>query len=150
MLVSDASQCDLFPKSASCKCYFFDNLGKLSPNLLEVEDGSDRRFNDVLRRRFFRQGFSHHHHHHHSCIISNPCSINVWKFACVVRSKERRRRTNGSIQRRQFSGSLCVFGEFKLLIRLFELIVISYIFTFRNASIYEFCNFWLIVLLFEL
>ncbi|KAL4654410.1 hypothetical protein ACB092_01G376300 [Castanea dentata] len=71
----DASQCDLFPKSASCKCYFFDNLGKLSPKRLEVEDGSDRRFNDVLRRRFFRQ----------------------------VRSKERRRRTNGSIQRRQLS-----------------------------------------------
>ncbi|XP_030932325.1 protein MULTIPOLAR SPINDLE 1 [Quercus lobata] len=71
----DASQCDLFPQSASCKCYFFDNLGKLSPKRLEVEDGSDRRFNDVLRRRFFRQ----------------------------VRFKERRRRTNGSIQRRQFS-----------------------------------------------
>uniref|UniRef100_A0A2N9FXA4 Protein MULTIPOLAR SPINDLE 1 n=1 Tax=Fagus sylvatica TaxID=28930 RepID=A0A2N9FXA4_FAGSY len=69
----DASQCDLFPQSASCKCYFFDNLGKLSPKLLG--DGSGRRFNDVLRRRFLRH----------------------------VRSKERRRRTVGSIQRRQFS-----------------------------------------------
>ncbi|XVF34375.1 hypothetical protein REPUB_Repub18cG0053900 [Reevesia pubescens] len=49
----DASQCDLFPQTASCKCYFFDNLGKLSPNRLG--DASDRRFNDVLRRRFLRQ-----------------------------------------------------------------------------------------------
>ncbi|XP_040997931.1 protein MULTIPOLAR SPINDLE 1 isoform X2 [Juglans microcarpa x Juglans regia] len=69
----DASQCDLFPKSASCKCYFFDNLGKLSPQGLE--DGSDRRFNDVLRRRFLRH----------------------------VRFKERRRGAGASIQRRQFS-----------------------------------------------
>ncbi|MBA0752642.1 hypothetical protein Gogos_001449, partial [Gossypium gossypioides] len=52
----EASQCDLFPQTASCKCYFFDNLGKLSPNRLG--DGSDRRFHDVLRRRFLRQGFS--------------------------------------------------------------------------------------------
>ncbi|XP_042966137.1 protein MULTIPOLAR SPINDLE 1 isoform X1 [Carya illinoinensis] len=69
----DASQCDLFPKSASCKCYFFDNLGKLSPPGLE--DGSDRRFNDVLRRRFLRH----------------------------VRFKERRREAGVSIQRRKFS-----------------------------------------------
>ncbi|OMO98327.1 hypothetical protein CCACVL1_04251 [Corchorus capsularis] len=49
----DASQCDLFPQAASCKCYFFDKLGILSPN--RVGDASDRRFNDVLRRRFLRQ-----------------------------------------------------------------------------------------------
>ncbi|KAG8651876.1 protein MULTIPOLAR SPINDLE 1 isoform X2 [Manihot esculenta] len=49
----DASHCDLFPQSASCKCYFFDKLGKLSPK--RDEDGCDRRFNDVLRRRFLRQ-----------------------------------------------------------------------------------------------
>ncbi|XP_021277481.1 protein MULTIPOLAR SPINDLE 1 isoform X1 [Herrania umbratica] len=49
----DASQFDLFPQTASCKCYFFGNLGKLSPNRLG--DASDRRFNDVLRRRFLRQ-----------------------------------------------------------------------------------------------
>ncbi|XP_007013850.2 PREDICTED: uncharacterized protein LOC18589001 isoform X3 [Theobroma cacao] len=49
----DASQCDLFPQTASCKCYFFDKMGKLSPNRLG--DASDRRFNDVLRRRFLRQ-----------------------------------------------------------------------------------------------
>ncbi|KAL1064989.1 hypothetical protein V6Z11_D13G249500 [Gossypium hirsutum] len=49
----EASQCDIFPQTASCKCYFFDNLGKLSPNRLG--DGSDRRFHDVLRRRFLRQ-----------------------------------------------------------------------------------------------
>ncbi|KAF2316999.1 hypothetical protein GH714_010194 [Hevea brasiliensis] len=49
----DASHCDLFPQSASCKCYFFDNLGKLSPK--RDGDGFDRRFNDVLRLRFLRQ-----------------------------------------------------------------------------------------------
>ncbi|GMN63584.1 hypothetical protein TIFTF001_032739 [Ficus carica] len=49
----DVSQCDLFPQSAACKCYFFDRLGKLSPKA--VADGSDRRFDDVLRRRFLRQ-----------------------------------------------------------------------------------------------
>ncbi|MED6107336.1 hypothetical protein PIB30_012985 [Stylosanthes scabra] len=49
----DASHCDLFPASASCKCYFFDNLGQLNPN--QHGSGSDARFNDVLRRRFLRQ-----------------------------------------------------------------------------------------------
>ncbi|XP_060972980.1 protein MULTIPOLAR SPINDLE 1 isoform X2 [Cannabis sativa] len=52
-LAEDVSQCDLFPQSAACKCYFFDQLGKMSPK--SVTDGSDRRFNDVLRRRFLRQ-----------------------------------------------------------------------------------------------
>ncbi|CAN6540577.1 unnamed protein product [Malus baccata var. baccata] len=71
----DASQCDLFPESASCKCYFFDNLGKLSPSK-RLPDPSQCRFNDVLRRRFLRH----------------------------VRFKERRRRrTSGSSQRRHFS-----------------------------------------------
>ncbi|PRQ46100.1 hypothetical protein RchiOBHm_Chr2g0085451 [Rosa chinensis] len=69
----DASHCDLFPQSASCKCYFFDNLGKLSPNRLP--EASQCRFNDVLRRRFLRH----------------------------VRFKERRRRTGGSCQRYHFS-----------------------------------------------
>ncbi|KAF5956747.1 hypothetical protein HYC85_003972 [Camellia sinensis] len=50
----DNSQCDLFPQSASCVCYFFDKLGELNPN--RFLDSSDRRFNDVLRRRFLRQG----------------------------------------------------------------------------------------------
>ncbi|XP_062078449.1 protein MULTIPOLAR SPINDLE 1 [Humulus lupulus] len=70
-LAEDVSQCDLFPQSAACKCYFFDQLGKMSPK--SVTDGSDRRFNDVLRRRFLRQ----------------------------VRFKERRRRRTGggSLQR---------------------------------------------------
>ncbi|KAG5243746.1 protein MULTIPOLAR SPINDLE [Salix suchowensis] len=49
----DPLQCDLFPQTALCKCYFFDNLGKISPK--SVGDGSDRRFNDILRRRFLRQ-----------------------------------------------------------------------------------------------
>ncbi|KAJ6362129.1 hypothetical protein OIU78_002519 [Salix suchowensis] len=62
----DPLQCDLFPQTALCKCYFFDNLGKISPK--SVGDGSDRRFNDILRRRFLRQ----------------------------VRIKERRKRINNS------------------------------------------------------
>ncbi|KAH7854240.1 hypothetical protein Vadar_011633 [Vaccinium darrowii] len=49
----DNSQCDLFGQSANCKCYFFDNLGKLSPS--RFSNDSDGRFNDVLRRRFLRQ-----------------------------------------------------------------------------------------------
>ncbi|KAL7193480.1 hypothetical protein ACSBR2_025151 [Camellia fascicularis] len=70
----DNSQCDLFPQSASCVCYFFDKLGELNPN--RFLDGSDRRFNDVLRRRFLRQ----------------------------VRLNERRRRRDSSTQRHCFSG----------------------------------------------
>ncbi|KAI5585629.1 hypothetical protein BDE02_06G158000 [Populus trichocarpa] len=69
----DASQCDLFPQTALCKCYFFDNLGKSSPK--PVGDGSDRRFNDILRRRFLRQ----------------------------VRIKERRKRINNSNIKIRFS-----------------------------------------------
>ncbi|GMP35928.1 hypothetical protein CsSME_00008201 [Camellia sinensis var. sinensis] len=69
----DNSQCDLFPQSASCVCYFFDKLGELNPN--RFLDSSDRRFNDVLRRRFLRQ----------------------------VRLNERRRRES-STQRHCFSG----------------------------------------------
>ncbi|KAL5547541.1 hypothetical protein UlMin_002772 [Ulmus minor] len=49
----DASEFDLFPQNAACKCYFFDRLGNLSPT--KISDGSDRRFNDMLRSRFLRQ-----------------------------------------------------------------------------------------------
>ncbi|KAK2402453.1 protein MULTIPOLAR SPINDLE [Trifolium repens] len=49
----DASHCDLFHESASCKRYFFDNLGQLSPK--HDRNDSDNRFNVVLRRRFLRQ-----------------------------------------------------------------------------------------------
>ncbi|KAI8565729.1 hypothetical protein RHMOL_Rhmol03G0283900 [Rhododendron molle] len=49
----DNSQCDLFGRTANCKCYFFDNLGTLSPN--RFTNDSDGRFSDVLRRRFLRQ-----------------------------------------------------------------------------------------------
>ncbi|KAK2646086.1 hypothetical protein Ddye_021281 [Dipteronia dyeriana] len=73
----DASRFDLFPKSASCKCFFFDNLGKLSPK--QAADGSHGRFNDILRRRFLRQ----------------------------VRLNERRRRRGDSSQRRSLSELNC-------------------------------------------
>ncbi|XP_050214106.1 protein MULTIPOLAR SPINDLE 1 [Mercurialis annua] len=47
----DASHSDIFPQgAASCKCYFFDNLGKIIS-----DDASHHRFSDVLRRRFLRQ-----------------------------------------------------------------------------------------------
>ncbi|XP_038890473.1 protein MULTIPOLAR SPINDLE 1 isoform X1 [Benincasa hispida] len=49
----DASHDDLLSQNATCKCFFFDNMGKLNPKRLE--DGTDNRFNDVLRRRFLRQ-----------------------------------------------------------------------------------------------
>ncbi|KAJ0090477.1 hypothetical protein Patl1_14532 [Pistacia atlantica] len=61
------------------KCYFFDNLGKLSPKI--DGDASHRRFNGVLRRRFLKQ----------------------------VRLKERRRRRTGdrdSTRWRRFTASL--------------------------------------------
>ncbi|KAK9217246.1 hypothetical protein WN943_005871 [Citrus x changshan-huyou] len=44
----------MFPQSTFFKRYFFDNLGKLSPN--KAGDCSDRRFNDVFRRRSLIQG----------------------------------------------------------------------------------------------
>ncbi|KNA15200.1 hypothetical protein SOVF_100490 [Spinacia oleracea] len=44
--------CDLYPESASCKCYFFKNLQIVSPK--KFIDDSDHRLNDVLRRRFLR------------------------------------------------------------------------------------------------
>lgn len=74
----DGLRHDLFPPSASCKCHFFDDLGKLSPN--QFERGSNRNFNDVLRRRFLRQ----------------------------VRLKERRRkRTDDSIKHNHYSDIVC-------------------------------------------
>ncbi|CAL1414976.1 unnamed protein product [Linum trigynum] len=48
-----SSQCDLFPQTAVCKCYFFDDVGKL--RFEGAGDGSVSRFDDVIRRRFFRQ-----------------------------------------------------------------------------------------------
>ncbi|XP_024980677.1 protein MULTIPOLAR SPINDLE 1 isoform X1 [Cynara cardunculus var. scolymus] len=69
--VEDGLHHELFPGSTSCRCYFFENMGKLSPDKISGE-GFDGRFNDVLRRRFLRQ----------------------------VRLKERRkRRSDGSKQR---------------------------------------------------
>ncbi|XP_071742179.1 protein MULTIPOLAR SPINDLE 1 [Rutidosis leptorrhynchoides] len=68
----DGLRHELFSGSASCKCYFFENLGKLSSN--ELSEGVDGRFNDVLRRRFLRQ----------------------------VRLKERRKRRNEGSTRRLF------------------------------------------------
>lgn len=59
-LDADASHCDLFPGNASCKCYFFDSLGQLSPK--HHGNDSNNRFNDVLRRRFLRQGFIINYH----------------------------------------------------------------------------------------
>lgn len=46
--------CDLFPANASCKCYFFDNLGEFSGR--RIGEASEPRFNDALRRRFLKIG----------------------------------------------------------------------------------------------
>ncbi|KAK1424912.1 hypothetical protein QVD17_20253 [Tagetes erecta] len=71
---------ELLQGSASCRCYFFEDLGKLSPKRLSGE-GFDDRFKDVLRRRFLRQ----------------------------VRLKERKRRRNeGSTQRLVLSDNKAV------------------------------------------
>ncbi|XP_026410355.1 protein MULTIPOLAR SPINDLE 1-like [Papaver somniferum] len=45
-------QFDVLPQIASCKCHFFDNLGKLSP---KFGDSHNHGFDVVLRRRFLRQ-----------------------------------------------------------------------------------------------
>nr|VDD32504.1 unnamed protein product [Brassica oleracea] len=50
--LKDAESCDLFPANASCKCYFFDNLGEFSGR--RIGEASEPRFNDALRRRFLR------------------------------------------------------------------------------------------------
>lgn len=42
----------LFPLNISCKCYYYDDLGELSSN----QGSYQERINDVLRRRFLRQG----------------------------------------------------------------------------------------------
>lgn len=56
LFTSDGAHHDLFPQTVSCKCYFYNNLGQLSPNQGSYED----RINDVLRRRFLRQGSLQH------------------------------------------------------------------------------------------
>ncbi|KAK6136412.1 hypothetical protein DH2020_029833 [Rehmannia glutinosa] len=42
---------DVFPQNVSCKCYFYDNFGQLSPK----HEDDQKRFGDVLHRRFLRQ-----------------------------------------------------------------------------------------------
>ncbi|XP_042509073.1 protein MULTIPOLAR SPINDLE 1 [Macadamia integrifolia] len=53
--LEDGRQYDLFPQSASCRCYFYDNLGKLNPKRVHWENESGCRINEVLRRRFLRR-----------------------------------------------------------------------------------------------
>ncbi|KAL8493087.1 hypothetical protein ACS0TY_024345 [Phlomoides rotata] len=50
-IAEDGVHHDLFPQNVSCKCYFYDNLGQLSPN----DESDQKRISDVLRRRFLRQ-----------------------------------------------------------------------------------------------
>lgn len=53
--VLDGSERDLIPEITTCKCHFFENCGKLSPRGLDL--GGDHRWtNEVLHRRFLRQG----------------------------------------------------------------------------------------------
>ncbi|XP_068649321.1 protein MULTIPOLAR SPINDLE 1 [Aristolochia californica] len=54
--IRDEPQHDPFTDFASCKCYFFDDLGKpSSPGVQSGSDTSAQQFNDVLHRRFLRQ-----------------------------------------------------------------------------------------------
>ncbi|XP_047947458.1 protein MULTIPOLAR SPINDLE 1 isoform X1 [Salvia hispanica] len=50
-IAEEGMQHDLFPQNISCKCYFYDNLGQLSPSHGSYQD----RINDVFHRRFLRQ-----------------------------------------------------------------------------------------------
>ncbi|XP_042050237.1 protein MULTIPOLAR SPINDLE 1-like isoform X4 [Salvia splendens] len=50
-IAEEGMQHDLFPQNNSCKCYFYDNLGQLSPSHGSYQD----RINDVFHRRFLRQ-----------------------------------------------------------------------------------------------
>ncbi|KAK6156626.1 hypothetical protein DH2020_010874 [Rehmannia glutinosa] len=50
-LTSDGVHQDVFPQNVSCKCYFYDNFGQLSPK----HEDDQKRFGDVLHRRFLRQ-----------------------------------------------------------------------------------------------
>ncbi|KAL8160243.1 hypothetical protein V2J09_001780 [Rumex salicifolius] len=53
--LENASVGDLYPQTAACKCYFFSDLGKFSPNQLPEHSAYRHRLNDTLRRRFLRQ-----------------------------------------------------------------------------------------------
>ena len=55
-LLSDALRSDLYPQTASCKCYFFNDLENSDSKQLSDHSQSDQRLTDVLRRRFLRQG----------------------------------------------------------------------------------------------
>ncbi|XP_073031219.1 protein MULTIPOLAR SPINDLE 1-like isoform X1 [Primulina eburnea] len=55
-LAEDGMHHDVFPENMMCKCYFFDDLGDSSPKDTTNGAGSDqKRFGDVLQRRFLRQ-----------------------------------------------------------------------------------------------
>ncbi|XP_075502023.1 protein MULTIPOLAR SPINDLE 1-like isoform X3 [Primulina tabacum] len=55
-LAEDGMHHDVFPENMMCKCYFFDDLGDSSPKNTTNGAGSDqKRFGDVLQRRFLRQ-----------------------------------------------------------------------------------------------
>lgn len=55
LLLSDALRSDLYPQTASCKCYFFNDLENLASKQLNDHSQSDQRLTDVLRRGFLRQ-----------------------------------------------------------------------------------------------
>ncbi|CAI0427574.1 unnamed protein product [Linum tenue] len=100
-----SSQCDLFPQTAVCKCYFFDDVGKL--RFEGAGDGSVSRFDDVIRRRFFRQGRFPHCLIVHTLIdlSSSCCHVLIWVlFApAAVRMKQRRRNRDDPSLRLRFT-----------------------------------------------
>ena len=56
LLLSYALRSDLYPQTASCKCYFFSDLETLISKQLNDDSQSDQRLTDVLHRRFLGQG----------------------------------------------------------------------------------------------
>ncbi|XP_077236737.1 multipolar spindle 1 [Tasmannia lanceolata] len=54
--IEDGKQYDPSLETVCCKCYFFDNCGKLSPSRLHLGDAEGGfRINEILHRRFLRQ-----------------------------------------------------------------------------------------------
>ncbi|KAH9622690.1 hypothetical protein KSS87_011551 [Heliosperma pusillum] len=72
---------DLYPKNASCKCYFFTDLKGLSPRMLNF--GAHHRLTDILRRRFLRQVRLHK-----SVKNSTRSSIDQRNYAELYREEE--------------------------------------------------------------
>ncbi|OWM65837.1 hypothetical protein CDL15_Pgr015262 [Punica granatum] len=112
-VAEDASRAHQVPEVASCKCYFYNELGKMSSK--ELVDGSDCSFSDVLRRRFLKQ----------------------------VRYKQRRRKRDGSISdQRRSTTDLNKEDETEQLISAVDFLVdlCDTVFSVEEANFANWCH----------